>query len=230
MCEVYPDEKLIGEQNLPYNSFGDEISCAMPPYSVRYIHIRPVFAENEVKVCGLKNDIVKTADGHTITVNAPQRTTQRIGIALSPDQAFGDVTARQAPAVRRFTFPVAVKIVRKAGSFAWLDVTFPREAAPAEIRNWHLREEKVELRLPAENCEFQGALISRAFSENYDVCLEVKTIENREMLEVLKPLAKPESRAAPKLQFLSGKKYIFSAKFFLLFIFTHIFLCLIFVD
>ena len=65
---------------------------------------------------------------------------QRIGVALPKGQSIGVVSARQAPTVGRFTFAVEAKLVEKKNNLSWLDVRFPREAAPTELRTWKAKE------------------------------------------------------------------------------------------
>lgn len=219
LAEVYPRDQRISEQGLPYTPFGSIITCRMQPYSVRYIYIAPAERTDAIKVYGPCRKIEKRGNGYRLTLQAPQGTTQRVGLVLPPKERLSGMAVRQKPTVKRYTFPVHVERVDQAGNLAWLDVTFPRQPAPDELRRWRLNG-KADLHLPADNCPFWGGLISGAFSEDYEVELDIEVAADSETRAptILPPKAEPTEPVAVDVAFEPGRPYTFEAEFVLPFI------------
>jgi hypothetical protein len=106
--EVYPRECRIAEQPLPFAAFGEEITCTVPPHSVRFLEIRPYTESEDLQVFGLPAKIRRAKDGYRLTLRAPQGQTVRLGIVLPEGETLGTVSARQTPTVPLYTFPVSI--------------------------------------------------------------------------------------------------------------------------
>ena len=174
--EVYPRQCPIAEQPLPVARRGDSITCTLPAYSVRIIEVRPKPKSQLPAIFGLPATLKPTGDGYRVTMRAPQGQKVEIGLVLPAGQAVGGVTARQTPTVPMYTFAAAARVLSQTGNLARIEVQFPREPAPRELTRWHVSPGDVELDLPDAACSgFLGALVHNAFTEDYEVQLDVRT-------------------------------------------------------
>jgi hypothetical protein len=173
--EVYPRECPIAEQPLPAARRGDSITCIMPAHSVRIIEVRTKPKFQLPAVFGLPATLEPTSDGYRATLRAPQGQKVEIGLVLPAGQAVDGVTARQTPTVPMYTFAAAARVVSQSGNLARIEVQFPREPAPRELTRWRVSPGDVELDLPDPACSgFLGALVHNAFTEDYEVQLDVR--------------------------------------------------------
>jgi hypothetical protein len=174
--EVYPCECPIAEQPLPAARRGDGITCILPAYSVRIIEVSTKPKSQLPAVFGLPATIKPTSDGYRATLRAPQGQKVEIGLVLPAGQAVDGVPARQTPTVPMYTFAAAARVLSQTGNLARIEVQFPREPAPRELTRWRVSPGDVELDLPNPGCSgFLGALVHNAFSEDYEVQLDVRT-------------------------------------------------------
>ena len=73
LSEVYPEMCPIVEQAAAFASLGQEITCTLPPESVRFIEIRPAAAPaNTLVVQGLPAKVEETTTGYSVKVSAPK--------------------------------------------------------------------------------------------------------------------------------------------------------------
>jgi hypothetical protein len=77
--------------------------------------------------------------------------------------------------VTGYTFPAAARVLEQTGNVARVEVQFPRGLAPRELVDWKVSPGDVRTRLPADGCHFLGGLVYGAFSETYEVQLQVTT-------------------------------------------------------
>ncbi len=185
LSEVYPRECPIAEQPLPAARYGDAIHCIMPAQSVRIIEIKPARKAPAPAVFGLPAAIRRTNDGYRMTLRAPQGERAELGLVLPVGEAVESVTARQAPTVPMYAFPVTARVLAQTGNLARIEVQFPRDRAPRELTRWRVSPGGLETGLPgADKARFLGALVHNAFSEDFEVQLDVRVrpagpVENR---------------------------------------------------
>jgi hypothetical protein len=173
--EVYPHECPIAEQPLPHAARGDEIRCALPAESVRYLEVRPWAAAEGIRVCGLPARVRRSRGGYRVDVRAPQGETVPLALVLPDGERLRAVKARQRPTVPMYTFPATARIVATEGNLARLEVTFPRSRAPRVLNRWKIAPEDAAVSLPIPGCGFLGGLVYGAWSEEYDVELILST-------------------------------------------------------
>jgi hypothetical protein len=174
--EIYPRECLIEEQPLPYAKRDDSITCVMQPNSVRIIQVNPSILMNLPAVFGNYSEIKKMNDGYRFTLSAPQGKKVKLGIVLPTGQGLDKISVRQTPTVPMYTFPAGIKLLDQVGNLVRVEVQFPREYAPRELTNWHISPGDYDLEFPpSDNKGFLGAIVHNAFSEDYEVQLDVTT-------------------------------------------------------
>jgi hypothetical protein len=216
LTEVYPRQCPVVEQPLPVARRGDRISCVLPPHSVRIIEVGAAAKSKLPAVFGLPSAIKRTSDGYRITLRAPQGQKTEIGLVLPPGHAVDRVTARQTPSVPMYTFPAAARVLNQTGNLARIEVQFPRDPAPRALTRWRVSPGDVEMDLPtADRTRFLGALVHNAFTEDYEVQLDVQT-KRADVTEVRLPATPP----APALAALSpsGQRLTYTTRFMLPFI------------
>jgi hypothetical protein len=216
LYELYPQECLIAEQPLPFAKRDDSITCVMPPNSVRIIQIRPTQKLNFPAVFGNSAEIQKTNNGYRFTLNAQQGKNVELGIVLPAGQVIDKITSRQTPTVPMYTFPTNLKVLEQTGSLARIEIQFPRELAPCELTKWHVIPGDRDMEFPpSDNKGFLGAIVHNAFSEEYEVQVDVSLkAENTDNQRIF---SKPPS---PKLNSVSlkGEKMTYETSFVLPFI------------
>jgi hypothetical protein len=174
--EIYPRKCPIIEQPLPFAQRGDTITCIMPAYSVRFIEIKPSPKITHPTVYGLPATIKPTGNGYQLVLRAPQGKKVEIGLVLPAGQAVDMITARQTPTVPMYTFPTSVRVLSQTGNLASIEVEFPREQSPRELTAWNISPGNIDVVLPAADCQgFLGGLVHNAFTEDYEVQLDVRT-------------------------------------------------------
>jgi len=172
--EIYPRECPLTEQPLPFAERGEEITCIIPPHTVRFLEIKLYASAEDVEIYGLPAIIKRTRTGYRAILRAPQGETMLLGVVLPPGQAVAAVSARQTPTVPLYTFPASARLVEARGNVARVEVTFPREQAPRALTRWRVTPGDVEVELPRVECAFLGGLITGAFSEEYEVQLDLR--------------------------------------------------------
>ena len=186
--EIYPKECPLVEGALPYARFGDEINCRIPPHGVRYLQVEAYSHSEGATVYGHPVLIEKSANGYTITLSAPQGENVLIGLVTPQGEGIDQVGARQIPSVPMYTFPVSAQVIDQSGNAAHLEIKFSRGHAPRELTRWRVSPGDVEVELPLMGeSAFLGGLVSGAFSEDYEVELEVTTMQTYDEA-VLPPL------------------------------------------
>ena len=210
--EIYPRECAISEQPLPYAARGAEIACVVPPHGVRFLEVTPYVEAEDVQVFGLPARVRRTKRGYRLTLKAPQGETVQLGLVLPPGEAVAAVSARQTPTVPLYTFPVSAEIVDTHGNCAWLDVTFPREQAPRALTRWQV--DGVAVELPQDGCAFLGGLVYGAFSEDYEVQLDVRTRPTEDAGRFLPAITTP----VPSAPVPTAARQTFTTEFILPFI------------
>ena len=149
----------------------------------------------------------------------------KLGLVLPVGQAIETVTASREPTVKAYTFPVSARIVEQSGNVARVDVQFPRDRAPRELTQWTVSPGDTTVQLPmVGKCAFLGGLVYNAFSEDYEVQLDIKTTQDATVGSLPPISVAVEPEAAP----LSvAPKQTFTTKFNLPFIERAVFGCLI---
>lgn len=214
--EVYPRECPIAEQPLPAARCGDRITCVLAAHSVRIIEIKPAPKAQWPTVIGLPATIKSTQDGYRVVLHAPQGQKADLGLVLPAGQSVDQVSARQTPNVAMYTFPAAARVLSQTGNVARIEVQFPREPAPRELLHWRVSPGEVEVDLPtADRTRFLGALVHNAFTEDYEVQLEVHT-QAAKSSEVRLPVA--PAAAALSAPLPTGERLTYTTRFALPFI------------
>jgi len=172
--EIYPRECPLAEQPLPFAERGEEITCIIPPHAVRFLEIKPFAPAEGVRIHGLPAVLKRTPAGYRATLRAPQGETIRLGVMLPSGEAVTSVTARQTPTVPMYTFPASARLVEARGNVARVEITFPREQTPRALTRWRVTPGDVEMELPRAECAFLGGLVTGAFSEEYEVQLDLR--------------------------------------------------------
>ncbi len=214
--EVYPRACPIAEQPLPAARRGDRITCVLPPHSVRIIEVKTAPKAKLPVVFGLPATIKSTSDGYQVVMRAPQGQKVELGLVLPAGQAVEQVSARQTPTVPMFTFPAAARVLSQTGNLARIEVQFPREPAPRELTRWQVSPGDVEVDLPtADRTRFLGALVHNAFTEDYEVQLEVRIKATKTTAARLsaEPAAAAVTVAVP-----TGERLTYTTRFVLPFI------------
>ncbi len=174
--EIYPHTCPIIEQSLPYAQRGDTITCTMPAHSVRFIEIRPSPEVACPAVYGLPSRIEKINGGYRILLRAPQGQKVQIGLALPVGQTIDYISARQTPTVPMYSFQAGARVVRQVNNLSRIEVQFPREQPPRELTAWNISPGNIDVVLPASDYKgFLGGLVHNAFTEDYEVQLDVHT-------------------------------------------------------
>lgn len=177
--EIYPRACPVAEQPLPFAQRGDEIRCDLPPSSVRFLEVQPAPTTDKVRVYGWPARVRRVRGGYSIRLRAPQGLVMSLGLALPPNERVQSVSARMPPSVPLYTFPAAAELLDSAGPLARLRVECPRTPAPRELARWSLLPGNTPVTLPSPGFPFLGALLSGAWSEEYDVDLHVATTRER---------------------------------------------------
>lgn len=214
LYEIYPRECLIAEQPLPCARFGDEIACSIPPHGVRYIEARPYTGTGteDVRLYGLPAKVEKLNNGYRVSASAPQGEKVKLGLVLPEGMAVDTVSAKQKPTVPYYTYPVAAEIINRTGNTAQLEVVFPREKAPRELARWRIMPENIEVELPAAgNCPFLGALVCGAFTEDYEVWLDIATKKSDSVGRLKSSAPIPEADIDTVI--LNGNRHVFETEF-----------------
>jgi hypothetical protein len=176
--EIYPSECLIAEQNLPWSTYGDEIEAHLPAHSVRYLEVVPLESWTAVEptIYGLPARVKRVKGGYRLRLEAPQGTIMPLGVVLPPGERLETVSARQEPTVPMYTFTSSATLLQQEGNAAWIEVTFPRGRAPRELTRWRVTPNDVDVELPQlDACDFLGARVTGAFSEDYAMELDLRT-------------------------------------------------------
>lgn len=174
--EIYPHTCPIIEQSFPYAQRGDTITCTMSACSVRFIEIKPSSGVTYPAVYGLPATIKPTGNGYQLVLRSPQGKKVEIGLVLPAGQAVDMITALQTPTVPMYTFPTTVRVLSQTGNLARIEVEFPREQSPRELTVWNISPENIDVALPTADCQgFLGGLVHNAFTEDYEVQLDVRT-------------------------------------------------------
>lgn len=225
LYEVYPQNCPLVEQALPYASIGQTLTCHLPAASVRFIEIKPAAAPADtLVVLGLPAKVEQTATGYSVQVSAPQGDVVRLGLILPAGQAVDTVSASREPTVKAYTFPVSARVVEQSGNVARVDVQFPRAQAPRELTQWTISPGDATVQLPMiGKCTFLGGLVYNAFSEDYEVRLDITTKRTTAAGSLPPPAgpAVPESVLPP-----AAPKQTFTTTFHLPFIERPVFGCL----
>ena len=149
----------------------------------------------------------------------------KLGLVLPVGQAIESVTASREPTVTAYTFPVSARIVEQSGHAARVDVQFPRDRAPRELTQWTVSPGDATVQLPmVGKCAFLGGLVYNAFSEDYEVQLNIKTKQDATVGHLPPPAVPVEPEAAP---LPAAPKQTFTTTFNLPFIERAAFGCLI---
>jgi hypothetical protein len=220
--EIYPHECPIAEQPPPAARRGDRITCVLPAHGVRIIEIKPVTKARLPLVTGWPATLKPTKDGYQVALRAPQGEKVELGLALPAGQAVDQITARQTPTVPLYTFPVTARVLSQTGNLTRIEVQFPRERAPRELTRWRVSPGDVEVDLPtAVRTRFLGALVHNAFTEDYEVQLDVRA-KAASVTEARLPATPPASALPAALP--TGERLTYTTKFILPFI-EHDFGC-----
>jgi hypothetical protein len=139
-------------------------------------------------------------------------------MVLPAGETIDKIVVRQTPTVPMYTFSTSFKVLDQVGNLARIEIQFPREQAPCELTNWHVNPGNLDLEFPpSDNQGFLGGIVHNAFSEDYEVQLDVstKTISGNTRNERM--IAKT---SIPKMKSLSmkGKNITYSTSFVLPFI------------
>ena len=176
LYELYPNECLIEEQPLPFAKRDDSITCVMQPNSVRIIQISPSQKMNLPAVFGNSSELKKLDDGYRFTLSAAQGKKVKLGIVLPVGETLDKIAVRQTPTVPMYTFPTSFKVLDQVGNLARIEIQFPKEQTPSELTNWHVNPGNLDMEFPpSDNKGFLGAIVHNAFSEDYEVQLDVST-------------------------------------------------------
>ena len=180
LSEIYPVKGKIVEQSIPYARRGDTLNFILPANSVRIIEINEQHANQvSAQVYGLDAVVNKNDTGYKATFKLPQGKRVELGIVLPSNEAVEKLDIKQTPSVPMFTFPVSAKIISQRGNLARIEVLGPRELAPRELVNWSIKPGDLSVTLPsAEHSGFLGALVHNAFSEDYELQLDIVTKPN----------------------------------------------------
>lgn len=216
LYELYPRKCLIAEQPLPFAKRDDSITCIMQPNSVRIIQVNPSKIMNLPAVFGNHSEIKKMNDGYRFILSAPQGKKVELGIVLPTGQGIDKISVRQTPTVPMYTFPTAIKLLDQVGNLSRIEVQFPREYAPRELTNWHIIPGDYDMEFPpSDNKGFLGAIVHNAFSEDYEVQLDVTTkAENTSNQRLFSKSSFPKSNNVS----IKGENMTYSTSFVLPFI------------
>lgn len=178
--EIYPGKGPIAEQPIPYARTGDAITFTMAPYTVRIIEVKSREKLDEPGFYGINpKQVERTDNGYKATISIPQGVKRNIGIVLPVTEKISEISAKHPGIVPMYTFPVSAKVTQQIGHLAYIEVTGPREAAPRDLNHWRVNSDTAWTTLPGGDYKgFLGAIVHNAFSEDYDIVLDIQTVKN----------------------------------------------------
>ena len=159
--ELYPVERLRLTAQGPTVSLGRKLPVHVPAQQVLVLEVRPAPEKIESpRVYGLPGSLEATTDGYLIKTQGPQGHTERFAVLLPPGRP-GIVAAEARPDVpkqpKRLWAPTPLKLLAANERGTLLEVTFRRNPAPTELREWQVQPGGLTEGIAAKrNAGFQG--------------------------------------------------------------------------
>lgn len=142
IAELYPVERLRLTAQGPHPDFGTSISVTVPAQAVIVLEIRPADVRlRQPRLYGLSGTLETHQGGYLIKTQGMQGVTERCAVLLpKPATPVASAAVRDFPKQPKRTWsPTSVKLVAANEAGIAMDVTFRREAAPTELRDWRVR-------------------------------------------------------------------------------------------
>jgi len=142
VSELYPVERLRLTDKGPFATLGSRIAVTVPAQTVVVLKIEPAPERIErPRLYGLPGTVEASKDGYLIKTRGQQGLTERCAVLL-PDagKPVASATVRDYPKQpKRSWAPTSVKLTAADGNGIAMDITFRRDAAPADLRDWRIR-------------------------------------------------------------------------------------------
>lgn len=143
VAEVYPVERRRLTAQGVRVRHGRRLPIRVDAQQVLVLELRPASAgPPEARLYGLPGSVERTDSGYLVKVRGPQGTTARFAVLLPEGQApIADARVRQVlpEADARQPSVTRLELLESDERGALLEITFPREAAPTELREWLVR-------------------------------------------------------------------------------------------
>jgi hypothetical protein len=142
IAELYPVERLRLTERGPFPEFGSTIRVHVPAQAVLVLEVKPAPTKiGSPRLYGLPGTVETTPKGYLIKTSGPQGRTERCAV-LVPEGSKPIVAAsvRDYPKQpKRLWADTPVKLVSGTDKSVAFDITFRRDAAPDELRNWEIK-------------------------------------------------------------------------------------------
>ena len=141
--ELYPVERLRLTAQGPAVSLGTKFPLHVPAQQVLVLEVRPAPEKvDSPRVYGLPGSLEATTGGYMLKTQGPQGHTERFAVLLPPGSP-GIVAAEARPDVpkqpKRLWAPTPLKLLAANEQGTLLEVTFRRNPAPTELREWKVQ-------------------------------------------------------------------------------------------
>ena len=182
--EEYPHKCLISEQPIPCARFGDRISLAVPPFSVRIIRFEPAddYFKDRMYVYGLPAGFPADENGGAkagrLELTGECGKTYDIALYDKNGLSFKSISAAPVSAVPHFTFPCRLAVLDIGDYAARFRLAFPGDYFKREILNWKLDNGGKYYRLNFANSDFCGGYIHNFYRE--DKAVEIALSDGRQ--------------------------------------------------
>ncbi len=142
IAELYPVERLRLTEHGTSVALGSKISVNVPAQTVIVLEAKPVPERiDKPRLYGVPGTIEAKNGSYLIKTSGPQGTTERCAVVLpGASKPVASVEVHDYPKQpKRLWAPTPVKMVATSGNATAMDVTFRRDAAPNELRQWQVK-------------------------------------------------------------------------------------------
>lgn len=142
IAELHPVERLRLTEHGPFPLLGSTLRMTVPAQTVLVLEVRP--APERIagpRLAGVPGTVEKTPDGYLIKTRGQQGTSERAALLLPPGKdRIAAVTVRDYPKQpKRDWSPTPVTLLASGPEGAVVDLTFRRDLAPTDLREWRVR-------------------------------------------------------------------------------------------
>jgi len=141
--ELYPTQRLRLTAQGPFANLGETIPVHVEPHQVLVLQVSPAPKTiGKPRLYGLPGSVEPAGDGYLLKTTGPQGQLRRC-VVLLPNGSEAVVSAKVRPDMpkqpKRLWSPTPVKIAGSSKDSVTLDLTFRRDPAPTELRDWKVK-------------------------------------------------------------------------------------------
>jgi hypothetical protein len=141
--ELYPTQQLRLTAQGPLVLLGSKLSVCVSAQQALVLEVKPPPQKvDSARLYGLPGTVESTPTGYLIKTRGPQGHSARFAVLLPPDSP-GIAAARVRPDVpkqpKRLWAPTPLKVLAANEQGTLLEVTFRRNPAPTELREWQVQ-------------------------------------------------------------------------------------------